>query len=403
MVGFGKPQRRRRSAALVAVAAIGLGLVSGVTAPSMAALSDPLNSFVVNGEAVDVDGSGRDVEVHGDEPSGSTDDSYSGGGPKEDDPCPSVDLSHAAPPKADLTKFWHGTDSDVPGILYLAWERKSATGTLTVDFELNHNTTSCANGVNPVREDGDLLVTYDFQGGTSIAVEVREWLSADVWGPIQAIDPIHYAAGIRADQSFGELAIDLVGAKILDTSPAAPCEVFANSFAKTRTGASTAFVTSTVKDFIKPVPTSISNCGTLTIVKDARPEGAAEFTFTATGTDMPAAPFKLVDDGDVKKNTRTFAAHPGTKTVAETVPDGLDPRRHLVHGCRCDEGVDGPGQEVRRRRPGDLGRPGHQRCHHVHVPQRQVRVDHDHQGRRPGQRPRLLVHVDRRPRRLRPR
>ena len=52
------------------------------------------------------------------------------GGPKGDDLCPSVSEDHAAPPKADLTSFWHGTDTQAPGVLYLAWSRKTTTGTL---------------------------------------------------------------------------------------------------------------------------------------------------------------------------------------------------------------------------------------------------------------------------------
>ena len=328
MVGRRGPQaakeRTHRRLALLTVAALTLGLVgSSFATPVTAKVSG--SSFDATDGVLDTTDSAsphvRVVNAHADEPSGSFDDSYSGGGPKEDDPCPSVSEDHAAPPKADLTSFWDGTDAGAPGVLYLAWARKTTTGTLTVDFELNQSTVDCGNGANPTRTAGDYLVTYDFQGGNNISIEVREWLGS-AWSSVIALDDKYYDTSISTNQSFGELEIDLLKSGILDASTGAPCKSLASGFAKTRTGSTGAFTTSTVKDFVLPAQTSISNCGTLTIVKDARPGGLADdFSFDTTGTDL--ADFVLDDDADAtNSDTKKFVAHPGAKTVEEAAAAG---------------------------------------------------------------------------------
>ena len=324
MVGSGistvqRQRHRRLSAVTIAALLLGMFAVS-VEVPVAATVSGSFNAL--DGE-LDTSGGTRSVTAVADQPSGSTDNSYAGGGPKEDDVCPQVAEDHAAPPKADLTRFWHGSDPGAPGVLYLAWERKTTTGTLTIDFELNQSTSDCGNGANPVRTPGDYLVTYDFQGGTSIAIEVREWLGS-AWSSVIPLDDADYDAGISADESFGELEVDLLAAGILEDGPSSPCKSLASGFAKTRTGGGGAFSTSTVKDFIVPAQTSISNCGSLTIVKDAQPGGLPDdFSFDATGADL--ADFVLDDDADATlADTRTFVAHPGDKSVEERSTTGWD-------------------------------------------------------------------------------
>lgn len=315
-------RKKQRRIAILTTLALGLSLLGlSFQIPASAVIGAPPDQSSFNAEngVVDTSGSGRTVLKFTDKASGSTDDSYSGGGPKEDDACPSVDLSHAAPPKADLTNSWFGTDTARPGVLYLAWERKSATGTITVDFELNQSTARCLNGVNPARTFDDLLITYDFQGGTSIGIQARRW-TGSVWGAPTTLSAADTDASIRPDESFGELAIDLFASRILNPDPTAACVALASGFAKTRTGG--AFATSTIKDFIVPQSDlTISNCGSLTIVKDAQPNAADDFAFTTTGSDL--SNFTLDDDADgTLSNTKAFSAHPGTKTVAETLSGG---------------------------------------------------------------------------------
>ena len=313
-------QRRRRGLSVATIAALLLGVFAlGVQVPANADLGD--SSFAMDGSP-DATGGTRTVDSELDQASGSTDNSYAGGGPKEDDVCPTVAEDHAAPPKADITEFWHGTDTAAPGVLYLAWARKTTTGTLTIDFELNQSTTDCGNGANPVRTNGDYLVTYDFQGGDNIAIEVRKW-EGSAWKLIPINDQ-HWDAEISDSESFGELHIDLLASGILDNSASAPCKSLASGFAKTRTGGSGAFRTSTVKDFVLPAETSISNCGSLTIEKEARPAGQPDdFAFTTDGDDL--TDFSLDNDPDSDTpDSITFVAHPGDKSVEEGTTPGWD-------------------------------------------------------------------------------
>ena len=128
MVGrtSGQGQQHRRRAALVGALGLVLGLVSvGVGFDTVATATVGSSSFNAEDKTLDVSSASRTVVAVADEPSGSQDNSYSGGGPKEDDVCPSVDLDHSAPPKADLVTFWHGSDTAAPCVLYLAWARKA--------------------------------------------------------------------------------------------------------------------------------------------------------------------------------------------------------------------------------------------------------------------------------------
>ena len=62
--------------------------------------------------------------------------------------------------------------------------------------------------------------------------------------------------------------------------------------------------------------------GSITIIKDAQPEGDQSFGFTASGSGV--SNFSLVDDGTAT-NTQVFSdLTPGNYSVAETVPSGWD-------------------------------------------------------------------------------
>lgn len=317
-------KRSQRRIAVVTTLALGLGLLGlSFRLPAQATIGSVPNqsSFNAEDKTVDTTGAGRQVFELRDEASGPKDNSFSGGGPKEDDPCPTADPDHAAPQNADLTKSWFGTDTARPGTLYLAWARKAAQGTVTIDFELNQNTTACsATGVNPTRTLDDILVTYDFQGGNTIAIETRRW-NGTKWDQRLVLDEDISDKSISKDESFGELAIDLFAARILDSSPSASCISLATGFAKTRTGGGGAFETSTVKDFILPTEIiRVSNCGSLTIEKDARPDSAENFAFTTTGSGL--SNFELDDDADpVLSNAVTFESR-DTVSVTEIAAAG---------------------------------------------------------------------------------
>jgi hypothetical protein len=181
-----------------------------------------------------------------------------------------------------------------------------------MDFELNHASTLCANGVNPVRTVGDLLIEYRIdQGGAVGTVKVREW-SGSAWGAAvdltgtQAIATIQQVSipaaqsdgligsGSLAPRTFGEMQLDLDF-----VFQSGSCESFGSAFVKSRSSDS---FTSQLKDFIKPIPVNITNCGKVIIRKQTNPDEADNstlFDYTKSFSTDPATgnTFQLADDG----------------------------------------------------------------------------------------------------------
>src|SRR5206468_11566415 len=93
--------------------------------------------------------------------------------------------------------------------------------------------------------------------------------------------------------TFGEAAINLTAAGVF---PPGTCEAFGSAFLKSRASAS---FTAEVKDFVAPVPVTISNCGTIVIHKVTE-NGDGSFAYTTTGGLSPAT-FTLSNGG-----TRTY-------------------------------------------------------------------------------------------------
>jgi hypothetical protein len=235
---------------------------------------------------------------------GSNDDSYAGGA-KEDDTCPGTTTGSIPNNKSDLLTFGAYVEPETggPGFLHLFWTRvQEPTGTTLMDFELNKSGTDCGNGVNPVRTVGDLLIEYRIeQGGAIATLRVREW-NGSAWGAAQDLSAVGAATGTinsspipvaesdglsttnpLSPRTFGEASLDL--SFILDQSK---CESFGSAFLKSR--ASDAF-NSQLKDFIKPAPVQIANCGSVKITKtnDASPPSplaGAEFTLYKSDGDQ---------------------------------------------------------------------------------------------------------------------
>src|SRR5207248_3480965 len=114
--------------------------------------------------------------------------------------------------------------------------------------------------------------------------------SANSEGAINSVavtDPISGAT--LAGLTFGETAINLSSAGVF---PPGVCEAFGSAFLKSRSSAS---FTAEVKDFVAPVPVSISNCGTITIHKVTE-NGDASFGYTTTGGLAPGT-FSLSNGG----------------------------------------------------------------------------------------------------------
>jgi hypothetical protein len=185
--------------------------------------------------------------------------------------------------------------------LYLAWERVQApNGTTNMDFELNQSSVLSGNGVTPVRTAGDVLIKYDLaRGGSVPTLGFHRWVTGPspagqtpaaaceasnafpCWTkgtPIlqgaqaainsgSVVDPI-LAPGQTASRTldaltFGEAGIDLQAANIFTANQ---CTTFGKAYLKSRSSDS---FTSEIKDFIAPIPISVSNCAPKTLPNTA--------------------------------------------------------------------------------------------------------------------------------------
>lgn len=273
-----------------------------------------------------------------DAPTGQNDDSYKGG-VKEDTVCPGEVTGSIPNNKSDLKTYlaYQETEADGPGFLNLGWIRvNDPSGTTLMDFELNHSSTPCAQGPNVVRTPGDLLIEYAIdQGGAVANITSREW-SGSAWGPAsslpgQAIGTINLVT-IPANQTGGESAVPLAartfGEMSLDLDfifDEGTCESFGSTQLKSRS--SDAF-SSQLKDFIRPIPINLTNCGNVIIRKQTDPDGETQlFDYTKAFPTDPASSntFQLAD-GDVQDYEDTVLIGSGY-TVDEDVanlPDGWE-------------------------------------------------------------------------------
>jgi hypothetical protein len=203
-----------------------------------------------------------------------------------------------------------------------------------MDFEFNQSTQLSSNGVTPVRTPGDLLITYDIDhGGTVVTIGYREWLASGAWsgynalganaegafnsGPVE--DPIAPdAPRTLSARTFGEAAINLTDSGLF---PADRCVNFGRAYLKSRSSDS---FQAELKDFVAPIPVSVSNCGKIIVRKDAVPNDPTDFDFkiapapNATGGNGELT-FKLDDDADsALPSSRTFEdVFPGAYAISE--------------------------------------------------------------------------------------
>lgn len=328
-----------------------LDWATAATSGSVVCVNDP------NTSANEIKGCGID------KPTGQTDDSF-GNGTKEDSPVPSVIDGSIPNNKSDLTRFYAASNKDTIGgatkdMLYLAWERvQDPSGTTNMDFEFNQLTTASGNGVTPVRKGGDVLIKFDLsQGGVNPTFGIHRWQDGTTnwsgaceasaklpcWGVGVAIDqsstnlatgavnkdgtvvdpiapyPPNQTSRTLSIRTFGEAAINLTDTDVLGEE----CATFGSAYLKSRSSDS---FTAAVKDFIAPVPVSISNCGSIKLTK----------MFTAGDPATPAV-FALYKDSAptgaphgaedtlitaAAAATKLSAAVNSTSTTSMTVADG---------------------------------------------------------------------------------
>jgi hypothetical protein len=357
--------RGARVRALLALA-VTLGLMLAYVIPASAShpeASLPGSNFEidvnanlkVDDPAPSIDWASVNEARRNDTATGSNDDSYSGGA-KEDDTCPGTTTGSIPNNKSDLLTFGAYVEPEAggPGFLNLFWTRvQEPSGTTLMDFELNQSSTPCANGVNPVRTTGDLLIEYRIeQGGAVATIKVRTW-TGSAWGPAVDLTAAAQAAGTinstsipvaesdglattdpLSPRTFGEAQLDLDF--VFDEGS---CESFGSAFLKSR--ASDSF-TSQLKDFIRPVPVNITNCGSVIIRKVTDPPSdpnTTTFGYTKTfATDPPTPDTFSLGHGQSTETTFVGNVLFGTGlTVDETsLPAGWD---FVGVNCSASTGV----------------------------------------------------------------
>lgn len=262
-------------------------------------------------------------------PTGKNDDSFAGG-TKEDTQGPNTTTGSIPNNKSDLLKF--GVFQEGVNFLHLYWARvQDPSGTTLMDFEFNAGDQGTTNGF-PNRIAGDLLVEYKLaQGGTNAQLFLYEWLTAAAQGSCESSNKYPCwgnkmdltAAGIAtgsvntsaADASsigldslspytFGEASIDLS-----QIFPEGECQSFGSAYLKSRSSDS---FTAQMKDFIRPMDVNISNCATITIIKqdDADPPNA-----------LAGAVFKLYKDNG--NTAGQFDGGDELVTTCTTLSDGI--------------------------------------------------------------------------------
>ena len=279
-----------------------------------------------------------------------TSDSAFAGGTKQDNNCPTVGTGKA-PNKDDVKRVYLSTKT-VSGNVYLnlAWVRipqNTTSPSAHIGFEFNQGTIACASGGLVNRVAGDMLIVYDFEGGTTDipTITLRRWITAGAcevgsstapcWGPAVNLTQLGFAeAKVNTTATaqdtvgpttetlgiseFGEAGINLTGAGVFQPGV---CAAFGKAYAVSRSSGNSG--TAQMKDLVGPANFTLANCATVIIRKQTSPDedpNVTNFGYTTNVTTNPAtttSPFTLQDDG-VKTITNVVTG--GGKTVTEDDP-----------------------------------------------------------------------------------
>lgn len=326
-----------------------------------------VGDFEVDGNFLnDPGGASRDWENVGgvtriDDPGSDPNDDVLTDGSKENDPDTWKYTTQAAalyPPKTDITRGYFASEvTPSSAFMWLGFERAAADGqgSANMNFEINQKTTSIVNSKGtsiPERTNGDLLVTYDYDGGEkAVRIAVLEWVGtalAGVWQPLNpppdaAFGDINTASvtrpgGIFGGGSvqkfrFGEAGLDMgVGA----FSSFLKCPGLSSFYVKSRASGQT--FNSALRDTTRPGTIDFSTCGSITVLK--RDDASAPLdgaTFEAwrdngdglfsTPTDTLAGTCVTGEEGTTGQCTFE-QVEPGTYFIREiAAPEGfvLDP------------------------------------------------------------------------------
>ena len=312
-----------------------------------------------------------------------TDTAFSGG-VKQDLECPGTNAGKA-PNKDDLERIYLSS-KDVPGfpaqgggteshtILNLAWVRipqNTTSASAHVAFEFNKGENGACPAPSPLerRTAGDMLVVYDFEGGSTEVptITLRRWVTsgtcevgsstAPCWGPAANLTSLGFAearvfVGTSTfdaiaptpenvgDREFGEAGLDLTAAGVFTPGV---CDAFGSVTGASRSSGNSG--TAQMKDRVGPGDFTLTNCGIVNIIKHTDPRGVDqdfEFTSTLAGSELectvdttPAA-FTLNDNGNTTGNSaanteRCVNVPAGSYTVTE----GDDPAGFAFESLTC--------------------------------------------------------------------
>jgi hypothetical protein len=304
----------------------------------------------------------------------STADSAFAGGTKQADDC-AVIITQKADNKADLKRVYVASETATSGpaaghvFLMLGWVRiaqNTTSPSAHIAFEFNQNSGPCPadnknhDGLHPrsIANGGDLLVLYDFEGGSEAPViSISRWTSSGWTAPVAltagqaeakvntessvldalATPALNAGAGTSVDatlgiKEFGEAGIDLTAANVFPATPTS-CLSFGSVFGVSRTSGNSD--TAQMKDIVGPGNINISNCGSVVVKKVTKDvsgnvitNDATEFTFSTTvhtqpgsnavanfnltGRPAPATPSDTKTISDVKAET--------ARSVTEVLP-----------------------------------------------------------------------------------
>jgi len=280
-------------------------------------------------------------------------DSAFAGGTKQDDDCATV-IGQKPPNKDDLKRYYLATKTDpVTGDIFLAlaWVRidqNTTSASAHVGFEFNQGDTPCGAASDGLveRTDGDLLIVYDFEGGSATPrLTLREWISSGTcevssndppcWGPAVDLTAGGFAEGAvnvgtsvldqvadpdetLGDSEFGEAIINLSDAGVFTPGE---CIAFGKTYAVSRSSGNSA--QAQMKDLVGPGDINIQNCGSIIINKQTIPSPDASntsFNYTTTGGLVPAT-FSLLDGGSEDFQSPEIQAGPYSVTEADPGPN----------------------------------------------------------------------------------
>jgi hypothetical protein len=319
--------------------------------------------------------------------------------------------------------------------LDLGMVRTNNNGSSHVDFELNRvdwtpgsttgatcgkDTTTITGFKCPVRTEGDLLISFEISPSSTtppVEVNTRYFVwdlpggtdanghgrgSNDCQGPLTGNENTcpweEIAAPSGSVLLFGVNGADLAaapwGSRLPDgtatsTYPAGgwfeagidldalgfspSCPGFGTASAKARSSGSS--VTSALTDLAGPFPVNLNNCAKITIIKDAQPNSAQDFTYTTTGTGLSS--FSLDDDSDATlSTTKVFSdLSPGAFSVTEGAPGGgyaLSTDTCVVDKSDASDPTTASGNNSTGVSTINLGNTGEVTCTYVNVLQRSL-------------------------------